>query len=310
MAWQPHRIVLISPSGRYSEAPGNADVYPGQILATQTDGGVIPYGVSGGAESLKVAIEDALQGNDITQKYPSGQIVRFWRPVKSDVLLFLLAIGENVTHGQQLMNDGLGSLKAYPATIGGAELYEILAPSTTITNVGTETTFSNGSYAMPANTLKVGDDLKIHFKAFCIAENSTNTHRVRLYVNATTLVDSAALQLAANDVVIGDITLTVRTIGASGTFIADGQMETSVGGTFTVTPITIASTALDTTAIATFAIKSLASATNAGNQIRLDEYRVLLDRAGLSVQIPIVQAGEALDNSAGSAPAFIRGTVI
>lgn len=306
----PNRIVLIS-RGRHEEFPNSADCFPGQIVQRQSDGSIVPHAVAGGRGPVIVVKEEALRGLTINQKIPSGESsCSVQMAAKGDLLLFLLAIGENVANGANLMSDGLGSLKAYPATVGGNKLYEITAPSTTITNTGTETAFSNGSYTVPANTFAVGDVLRIHAKAFCIAENSTNTHRVRVYIGSTTLADSAAVQLAANDVVIIDITLTIRTIGASGTFIADGTVEVSVGGTFTTTPFTIVSTAIDTTATQALTIKSLASAANAGNQIRLDEYEITLDRAGLATEVALVQAYEAINNSAGSAAAFIRGLVL
>lgn len=305
----PNRIVLIS-RGRHEEAMVASAYYPGMLLAKNSSGYTLPHNVIGGGGPVRVGVEDALRGGDITQVIPADYYGPYREAAKGDLLLFRIAIGENIANSDLLMSDGAGALKAYPATIGGAELYQILAASTTITNLGTETTFSNGSYAMPASTLRAGDIVRIRAKAFCIAENSTNTHRVRLYVNSTTLADSTALQLAAGDVVIFDVYMTIRTVGASGTFIASGFTITSVAGTFTTTPFTIASTTLDTTAIATFAIKSLASATSAGNQIRLDEYQILLDRSGLSYQIPLVQAAEAVDNSAGSATAFLRGIVL
>ncbi len=207
------------------------------------------------------------------------------------------------------MSDGLGSLKAFNASTGGQKLYEIVAPSTTITNLGTETTFSNGTYTIPANFLLVGDVIRIHAKTFLIAVNSTNTHRVRAYVGSTTLADSGAVAMIANDVVIMDITMTIRTITASGTFIADGVVAYSINGTYTSTPFTVASTTIDSTVTQAITIKSLASATSTGNQIRLDEMEILLDRAGLPTVFPMVQAAEALANATGS-PAFIRGWVL
>ena len=306
----PNRIVLIS-RGRHEEYVTAADMYPGQLAMIGSAGTILQHNVAGGdARPIMVVKEPALRGGIITSKIPSGEPAPLQVAAKGDLLLFLLAIGENVARGVKLMSDGLGSLKAYPATAAGNKLYEITAPSSTITNTVTETVFSNGSYTIPASFLIVGDVLHIRAKAFCIAENSTNTHRVKMYIGATAIGDSGALQLAANDVVIIDTTLTIRTITASGTFIADGLITYSVSGTFSTLPFTVASTAIDCTATQAIAVKSTASAASAGNQIRLDEMEITLDRAALSGETALVQAEEAINNSAGSAAAFIRGLVL
>lgn len=310
MSWQPNTIRLIT-HGRYDEAVAGADTYPGYILARQSNGKVIPHNVAGGGGPLMVQIEDALSGGIITTKCASGNICRYYFPTKGDMLLFLIANGQNVTEGDLLMSNGDGTLVEFNASPGGEKLYEILTPSTTITNVGTETAFSNGTYTIPANFFAVGDVYRMHFEAFCIAENSTNTHRVRVYIGAgpTTLADTTAVQLAANDVVVIDITMTIRTITSSGTFVADGVVRYSISGTYTTTPFTVASTVIDSTLSQAVVIKSLASATNAGNQIRLDQMLIELDRAGLPTEYPLVQAADTLNNTSGS-PAFLRGWVL
>ena len=305
MSWQPNTIRLIT-HGRYDEAVAGADTYPGYILARQSNDKVIPHNVSGGnARPLMIQIEDALSGGIITTKCASGNICRFYYPNPGDLFLCLIANGQNVTEGDYLMSNGDGTLIEFNASPGGEKLYEILAPSTTITSTGTETAFSNGSYTIPANFLQVGDVLRMHAKAFLIAVNSTNTHRIRLYIGATTLADSTALSLVASDVVIIDITMTIRTITASGTFIADGVVTYSISGTFTEVPFTVASTTIDTTVTEAVVIKSLASASSSGNQIRLDEFVIELDRAGLPTEYPVMQAADTLNNTSGSA-AFLR----
>jgi hypothetical protein len=305
----PNRIKLIS-RGRHEEAVAGADCYPGQLVMLNSAGLLIPHNVVGGSGLAMVAIEDALRGGDITQKLPSGYVAPYQMCAKGDLMLMLLAIGQNVLKNASLMSDGAGGLTAYLGSVGGSKLYEILAPSATVTNTVAETTFSNGSFALAANYLQVGDVLRIHSKAFCIAVAAAATQRIKTYLNTTVLADSAAQALVANDIVVTDVTLTIRTITATGTFIADGQVEYSIAGTFTSVPFTVASTAFDSTAIQTIATKVTASAAATGNQIRLDEFEITLDRAGLPSQFPIVQAAEAINNSAGSAYAPIRSLIL
>lgn len=294
----PNRIVLISPHGRHDEAPVDTDVWPGMFILRQADGNVIPHNVpgAGGGSGLSIfATENVYaQGGDITQKAAAASgnnVAMLHIPQKGDMMLALLQNLQIVAENVGLMSAGDGTLMANPGKVP----VNIVAPSTVITNLGTETQFSNGSYAIPANFLQAGDIFKIHAKATCVAENSTNTHRVRMYIGSTTLADSAALQLVAADIVEFDVELTVRTIGASGTFVATFKGQDSVAGTFAILSGTVASTAIDTTVVETIAVKSLASATSAGNQIRLDEFKIeILRPTGLET---VAVTDEACDNS-------------
>lgn len=292
----PNRIQLIT-HGRYDEAVSSADCYPGMALQQNSSLAVAPAAVIGGGVSPKlICLEDALQGGDATQKIASGNVTPMYRPIPGDLVLMLLQNGQNVAANVPLISAGDGTLITSP----GSVLYEIEAPSTVITNLGTETAFSNGSYTFPANLFAVGDVIHIRSKVFCIAENSTNTHRIRLYLGATpvTLADSTALALAANDYVLFDLVLTIRTITASGTFIGDVAITYTVSGTVTETESTIVSTTLDSTVSELLVIKSLASATSAGNQVRLDEFLVSITKAGGMNTFAISQ--EAINNSSGA----------
>lgn len=290
----PNKIVLIGDGGRHEEGVAGSALYPGQLVKKNSSGNIVVHDVQGGPALLRVIKEDSLKANTVLQALTSGDVVPYHVAAKGNKLLMLLKNGQNVAIGEPLMSAGDGTLITNP----GEQLANIVAPSTTITNTNVETTFSNGSYAIGANTLAVGDKIRIRWKALCLGQNSTDTHRVRLYIGSTTLQDTTALALDPNDWVAGDLTLTIRTIGASGTFIATGYMTTVVATVVTVTNVTVASTTLDTTAAATIAVKSLASATSAGNQIRLDEFSVDLMRdAGL---VPLVHADEAIDNSGGT----------
>lgn len=301
----PNKIVLEA-RGRHEEYQvGSVDVYPGMLVELNSSKKVIAHASQGGPALVRVVKEEPLRGLTKNDPIPANDYAcPVHEAVPGDVLLMLLKNGQNVVIGDGLMSSGDGFLISNP----GMQLANIVAPSTTITNLGTETTFSNGSYSIPANSLAVGDVIRIRAKAFLIAVNSTNTHRVRLYINSTTLADSGAIAMVANDYVAITAHLTIRSIGVSGTFVASGIVSFTIAGTATNAPFTIASTTLDTTAAAVVAIKSLASATSAGNQIRLDEFSIDLMRdQGLYT---LARAQEAIDNSLGgdavSDAAFIR----
>lgn len=312
MGMTANQIALKFGGQVYDEAKLAADAYPGMLLehtATVVTGNtqppnIQPHSVLGGGGELMVCREDSLRGGDITQKILSGSVAPFFRPRPGDVMLMLLKNGQNVPANSALMSAGDGTLIV--STYG--RNYQIQAPSTVITNTNVETAFSNGSYTFAANTLRVGDIVRVRAKVFAVAENGTDTHRIRLYFGATpiTIADSAARQLAAGDVVIIDAYIKVRTITAAGTLIADGVIYYSVSGTFSTLPFTVASTAWDSTVANPLVIKSLASATSAGNQVRLDEFEVSTERqtgvGGLQVYTQ-----EACDNSIGAGSSPISG---
>lgn len=312
----PNTIVLIA-RGRHEEFPADdGNTLPGHLLQKQSDGGVVRHATAGaGPVEILVAKEDVFQGGTINgvynvqsqtyANYTSGSQVMVHVAAKGDKLLMRLASGQNVAAQTQLMSNGDGTLTAF----FGPTLYQIVAPSTVVTNVNTETQFSNGTYTIPANFLAVGDIIRIAGKVFVIAENSTNTHQVKVYIGTgpTTLLDTTALQLAANDVVEFSLDLTIRTLGSSGTFVASGTLKYTISGTSTIKAVTIASTTIDTTVAETIAVKVTPSVANAGNQVRLDELTVIDSRAGGFA--PVVQADEAINNSGGTTP-FIRVLVL
>lgn len=294
MVWVPNKVALI-PSGRYEEATLGSDAYPGMVLV-RSGANVIPHNVVGGPTPLLIAIEDALRGADITQKLTSGDAAPFYHAASGGLFAMLLKNGQNVVANAPLMSGGDGTLIAAPAS--GNKLYQIVAPSTTIANTTVETTFSNGSFVIPANTLAVGDVIHIRAKAFQISVNATPTEQIKVYLGSTAIGDSGAVSVIAADVLILDIFLTIRTIGASGTYIGTAFLSSSASGTFTDKGYTLASTAIDTTAAQTITVKGTASAAHANNQTRLDEMTVEQNKSGgMNV---LCYAQEACDNSAGT----------
>jgi len=300
MTMTPNRIVLIA-RGRYDEAKAVEDCYPGMVLRQDSNNSVRPHDQAGGGGPLLLAIEDALRGGTINQVLPSKDNIPFYRPARGDLFCGLLRAGYLATSGQDLISYGDGTL--IPLTPTSA--YAIGAPSTVVTNTATETTFSNGSYAIPLNSLNLGDVVRIHAKVNCLSVNSTNTHQEKLYIGATVLCDSGPLPLTAGDYVMMDLSLTVQAIGATGSFVASGSLQYSVQGNVTVKSITVPATAIDTTAAETVAIKSTASVANANNQVQLAEYTIGISH--VSSVVPLLRAFETYDNTLGVGTSMFPG---
>lgn len=299
----PHRIALIA-HGRYDELIAGADIYPGHIGALNSSGNLIPHNVAGGPGPLRVVLEDALQGKTINDKIDSGSMCPHYAGQKGDVYLFRIAAGQNIAVGDKLKSNGDGALSISL----GQYLANVVADSSNITNTTVETTFSNGTYTIPANTLKAGDIIRVRGVAVVTAQNSTNTHQIKVYLGTTAVADTVAAALAALDTAFFDVTIEIRTAGASGTFVAHARTVTSISGAGTTKTTSVASTAIDTTVTNAITVKSTASAASTGNVVKLSQFTVSDERStGLN---QLVEAQEAVDNSAGLTEAFIRGMVL
>jgi hypothetical protein len=295
---------------RYEEARASgAGIFPGYLIERRSDGKVQPHSVRGGKWARAVAIEDALagldlvntRGNTIDSNYLDADLVRYMHLSAAEIFYAALHQGENVAKGDYAISYGDGTV----AKAASAYLADVVAPSTVITNTITETTFSNGTVTIPANTLKVGDVIRIRAQGTAPATNSTDTLTINLKLGATTIATTGALDVANNDVFVLDIYLTIRTIGAAGTFVANGQVTIGTPGTATFKVVNLASTAIDTTAANTLTVTATWSVANAGNQVRMDQLMVeQVKAAGATASAGpgsvIGTFEDSLDNSAGS----------
>jgi len=158
-------------------------------------------------------------------------------------------------------------------------LYTSTAASSEITGSSTETAFSTGSYTIPANTLRAGSVIKVRFQGIATATNLTDTLTIKLYIgglSGTAILTSSATDATNNDIFAGDVYIVIRTIGSSGTFVANGtftKVEAASGTATRVDAIT-ASTTIDTTASQAITVSATWSTTSGSNSCRLDVFVV------------------------------------
>lgn len=221
--------------------------------------------------------------------YPNGTYA-YWDPTASKITA--AAGGNTVPFGwivagpNDRLDDGGPVSTAYvcsvlhePSPSAGGEVYNLgAAASDTITNTSAETAFATTT-TIPAGTLVVGDVINIKASAVVTAQNSTNTHLVKVKVtNATNLVTSllatAATNAAANTVAIVEVDLLVTAIGASGNFTAVGAQGFGAG----LTPGFTANTNFNTLIPIIVEATSTASAASTGNTIQLLELNVTKKR--------------------------------
>jgi hypothetical protein len=171
-------------------------------------------------------------------------------------------------------------IEVWPPAARVRNLWDILVASALITNVAVETAFSNGVAALLADEFQPGDTYQISALVFCVGENATNTHRIKFKLGTTVLLDTGAIQMAANDWVRINFTLFVRSDGAGGTVIGDGAFSQSLAGTVTGGGANLVSTAVDTTAAPIISVTATPSVANAANQVRLDRFTITRTNEG------------------------------
>ena len=152
-----------------------------------------------------------------------------------------------------------------------ALLGAIVASSTAITGATEADTAFDKAVTIPADTLVANTVLRIRAQGVHTATTGAETHTIALKIGTTTIASRAAVDPANNDIFTFDITVTIRTAGASGTMVAAGTMAVGAGGTANPIAVLLASTAIDTTAAKDVAvwIDRQAAATD-GDSARLD----------------------------------------
>lgn len=158
------------------------------------------------------------------------------------------------------------------ARLGGI-VYNSAAVSTTITNTTTETAFDT-NYTLKANSLRAGDKIRIRYMGTTPTTNSTDTLTIKVYIGGiagTALISGAAVDVANNNTFEGEVEITIRTIGASGTFVATSKYQDpgAAGSTAEKTAVT-QSTAIDTTATQQVCVSATWSVASTSNIARLD----------------------------------------
>lgn len=115
-------IILKGEGTSIEKAAAAATIYPGYLCELNSSDQLAIHSTSGGTQSSIVAIEDELQGKEISQNYASGDIVlaRVLRP--GDVALMVVADGQNISIGEYVDSNGDGTLKSLePASAGVSE---------------------------------------------------------------------------------------------------------------------------------------------------------------------------------------------
>ena len=147
-----------------------------------------------------------------------------------------------------------------------------VAASTAVSDTTTETAFSNASYTIPANMLRAGSLIRFGWQGIATATNSTDTLLIKAYLGSTAVATGTATDVANNAIFAGEASIAIRTIGASGTFVANSSHTKVPAASLTASRVDeiLASTAIDTTAANIITVKATWSVASTSNSVRND----------------------------------------
>lgn len=99
------------------EALANAAITPGHLVELMSTGKLRVHANAAQNAMPMFAVEDDLQGNDITTAYSANNIAKYVIPRRGDVVYALLADGQNAAIGNFLESAGDGTLQVHTEDI-------------------------------------------------------------------------------------------------------------------------------------------------------------------------------------------------
>ena len=102
---------------RREEALAAGTITPGMLIEETAAGTYQAHSSSGGSAELLVAVEDALQGNTITDDYSADDLVSANVELPGNRCQMFLLAGETVVIGTWLESAGDGTLQAYTSGV-------------------------------------------------------------------------------------------------------------------------------------------------------------------------------------------------
>lgn len=304
----PNRIVFLSDSGRREEARAAVAVNPGYFCKLNSDGTISPQTSIGSFSERMIAEEQALRGYPIgsMDQYAIGDLVQLCMLEPGDVVWAKVpALAAPIVPGNNMTSTGDGTLKVAPLS---GVLYENTANSVSpVTSSTAENPFAT-NYTLPANSLAVGDQLRIRGLVKVTNQNSTDTLTLKLKIGSVVVEVTAAVDVATSDIGFFDALVQVLAIGASGSIVASGTQTLGTPGTAVAKPINLDPTTIDTTAANLITMTGQMSVSNAANVAVAEQFSVELVRSAAVRTVAV--ALDTLDNSAVAAEAFIRVRMI
>ena len=300
----PNRIVFLSPYGREEQFTADAAITPGMQAIMNSDLGISPHNVAGGRGERMFAMEHGLIGYPVgyLDAYNIGDPVQVWMFHPGDVGYILMAAnGAACVPGAMVTPNGDGTQKLMgPAGV----LYENTAQSAAVGASSTATLALPYSYTIPANTLLVGDQIRIRLATQITGLTATPTMTLVLNIGATAISSPAAWTPSLNDDGEFEAVLTILGVGASGLVTAIGWVATGTPGTAAAKEIALTPTTINTTVTQAIGATAAFSTSGAGNAIVINEFYIELIRG--ATQYPTGVCLDTINNSAVNTPSYFR----
>jgi len=104
-----NRIVLVG-DGRHSEAVAEAAISQGHLIELTSSDTVQVHSGAGLVAEVNFAVEDALQGNTVSDAYAADDIVMSHLAKRGDEINALITAGQDISIGDKLASAGDGTL--------------------------------------------------------------------------------------------------------------------------------------------------------------------------------------------------------
>lgn len=323
------QAVMLKGTPRYEEAFANATYIPfspGYLLAYQSDGTIGYHNVKGGSGPTLIAALDTLQGGSlylnctggVSPPYApsswysvSGQFVPYYEPKEGDEFLVWLPVGFASTFGDILMSNGDGTLVPLSANFPSGLVYSYIAgPSAALTGALTTAQPFTPTYTLTAGQYLVGDVIKIRFQALVTGHHAGDTLAVILKIGTHTIITTGAITNAANDIIVIDAYVTVQSIGASGSIVAEGMYGSGAPGTVTDLPFSLGPTSFDTTVSEAIAVTATwGNSPTSASTVVAEVMDVEITRIAPLAKLMKNRTLGTTDNTAGTYPVPIYATV-
>ena len=249
----------------------------GTTTSTDNQIDVAQYGVAKSALKANVA---CVAGQECGYLPSDGGVVQPVTPANAGSLVVIGRFTQSRAASASIQVVGV---LLHAEGLGGDRLLgAIVASSTAITNTASETAFDQ-SIAIPAGRIQsAGVVLKLRAKVRVTSGNASDTLQLRARLDTTAgvlLGQTPAVNVtdAGGDLGVLDLTMTLRTVGASGTLVADGIAGISPGqavatGGNVQTTGTAGTVAIDTTVAHNLVITATWSGASTSNSCVLEDF--------------------------------------
>ena len=237
---------LVKATGTVSNAPAVILADADAVFAAQSPIWVAVHGATSG-QPLRVSQMFMLNNQNTSSAVLAGD----------PVYLSDTAGGWSLTAGTAkrqvgtvLVKDAtVGSIILNPGEYGPSVVDAVVntVPSAAIDGTVETPTLFDKTRTIKANRLRVGSQIRIRAIGVHTVTTGAETHDMALMLGTVSLASRATIDPANNDIFLFDVTVAVRTIGASGTIVAVGSMCFGVSGTANPVGVLKGSTAIDTT---------------------------------------------------------------